>query len=211
MGITSVNVGQIPRKDVKPVKVMSNVRLILRHLGKIKESKNITAKNSRAPFVGGKTPTNVYENMWHASYMMDGISDEINPSYVYRNTELILTDLRVIADKMGKSVSGVASAPVAGKTPTDVNREGFNSFRKLVELQNNLGMEPFNVHPFPGGRITPSDVYDTTYNLIAELVRVKIELGISNGRANVPVLDDKNPSDVLTKMQLISSYLDQII
>ena len=72
-------------------------------------------------------------------------------------------------------------------------------------------MKRFRVPAFPAGKITPSDVFDTTNLLIAELVRVKVHLGLTTPRAEVPVPEGKKPEHVLAQMQLIGTNLDQLL
>lgn len=211
LGMEVVEVPQIPLKKIAPSDVFGATQNILAELRRLKTQKGIGEEITRARLVQGKTPSDVYENMWRASYMLDGLAGQIDPNYVFRNAQYVLSELRLIASEVDIALEQIAPAPLAGKGPKDVNIEAFKDLHKTVLLERKMKLSPLRVPTFPSGKITPSDVYDTTNMLMAELVRLKIQLGIETPRGQLPVPTGKKPSDALAQLQLIGANLDRLL
>jgi len=205
--MTKMTVGTIPIRHISPTEVFAISDRILAELRRLKQKLNITKTISKPKFVAGKRPSDVYENMWRASYLLDAVAGEIEPSFVFRNSRLILAELRQISAKLGVSSLTTAPLVVAGKRPKDVNLQSFKNMHLLARLQRKLNIEPLRAPSFPSGTITPSDVYDTTNILLAELVRIKVALKIITPRPSIALLNGKGPPDVLAQMQLIAENI----
>lgn len=212
LGMEAVALGPVPLTEITPSDVFGLTVTVLQELRRIKRHLGVTNEIGEVEFVGGKTPSDVYENVWRASYSMDAIVGAISPGYVYRNTEYILDDLRQIKAGIGAASGFKAPDAEEGKTPKDVNIEGFKNLHRITRLERKLGMPaPLRVSAFPYGNIEPSDVYDTTNVILAELVRVKLHLGIRTEHSSRPVREDIKPADVLTRMQLIGANLEAMV
>lgn len=198
----------LPQKNVVPAMVHELVVSIRKTLT---NSNNPSQHISMDKFPLGITPSDVYEYMWYASYLMDGLAGTIKPNLVYRNVERIELSLEKLARKMGVRLNKIEEASINGKKPIDVNIEAFKVLFKIALLEKKLGVSSVRVPSFPSGNITPSDVYDTTNNIIAELVRINIKLnlvGIPEGTLpNKPI----SPNNVYAKVQVVSNMLDQLI
>jgi len=206
-GLTKAEVGAIPIRKISPTEVFAISDRVLSELRRLKQKLNITQTIAEPKFVAGKRPSDVYENMWRASYLLDGVAGTIEPSFVFRNTRLILAELEQISAKLG--VASLKKAPLAveGKLPKDVNLQSFKNMHLLARLQRKLKIEPLRAPSFPSGKITPSDVYDTTNLLLSELVRIKVALNIVTPRPSIALLEGKRPPDVLSQMQLIADNI----
>ena len=211
LGLDPVAVPQIPLQKITSGDVFDVTQLVLQQVRRIKAKEGINQTIAPAPLTENKTPSDVYENMWRASYLMDGLAGPTDPNLVYRNTQYILSELALIAPKLGVFLNGSAPAPLAGKTPVDVNIEGFKNLHKTSILQRKLALTPLRVPTFPGGKITPADVFDTTNMLLAELVRLKVHFGIGQARAYMAPPQGKKPADVLAQMQQIGTSLDAML
>lgn len=199
----------LPVKKVAPADVLALVQQVASELADINQRTGVNFAPV-APFVDGKTPSDVYEKLWQSSYLLDDLAGAISPTFVHRNTKRIEQALQEIAQKMNKSVQVSAPEKPTGKKPMDANLEGFKVLYQLVKLEKQLGLPPLRVSTFPSGDISPSDVYDTTNNIIAELIRINVELGLTN----IPEANLSNekitPNDVVMQFKKIQSLLDQI-
>ncbi|MDQ7075466.1 MAG: hypothetical protein Q9O24_10030 [Gammaproteobacteria bacterium] len=206
-GLTPTEVGSIPIRNISPTEVFAVSERILLELRRLKKKLEIAEEIQEPQFVAGKRPSDAYENMWNVSYLLDAVAGEIKPSFVFRNSRLILAELGQISTKLGFSVLTKAPESVANKQPKDVNLQSFKNMHLLARLQRKLNIEPLRAPSFPNGKITPSDVYDTTHILLAELVRIKVALEINTPRPEVELLEGKHPADVLSQMQLIAENI----
>ena len=204
-------VPQIPIKQIESEDVAQLARVVLVQLRLVKSKLNLTESIKETSFVDGMTASDIYEKTWRASYLLDALVGETDPNYVFRNVLYVRSELEQIAEKLAVSLSSTVPASRKGKLPKDVNLEGFKNQHKLVKVERKLSMVAFSVPDFPAGNITPSDVFDTSNMLLAELVRIKVHLKISTPRDDFAVPSGKKPPDVLAQMQLVGFNLNALL
>jgi hypothetical protein len=198
-------------KKFTPGDVLDSLDVIVVELRRYKDEIGAEDEITPTPLVANKTPSDVYENIWRASYLLDGVAGHLDPNTVFRNVVAVQAEVGLIAAKLGVRIRSTALKPKPGKTPTDVNIEGFKNFHRVGRLQRLMGMDPLRPPSFPAGKVSPSDCYDTKNILIAELIRIKVELGITEKRAPISVPLDKRPPDVLAEFELVGTNLETII
>ena len=211
LGMVPAEVGEIPLKNIKPADVIQLVESILLELRNIKRQLVISDKIEEAEFVGAKTPSHVYENLWFASYMLDGLTGPITPNYVYRSIQYLLDEMNLIAAKVGATLKLEPEKIKGRKRVKNVAQQGLLALYKMTNLQRRLNMDAAGVPNITLSRITPSDVYDITNMLMAETVRIKVHLGIQLPRGEHPVPSRKKPNDVFGMMQLVVKNMDTLI
>ncbi|MCY3838128.1 MAG: hypothetical protein OXH09_05715 [Gammaproteobacteria bacterium] len=211
LGMEAAEVGQIPIKVVEPRDVLGSVAGVLAELRKIKAQMVIEREIDPAPFAGGKTPSLVYKNLADASFLLDGLAGRpLTPNDVYLNTLYILDELELIAAKLRARLSLDAPAVEGRKMPKDVAQQVLRASYKMVNLQTRLGMDASSVPNLTLVRVTPSEVYDATNMLLAELTRIKHHLDINVPRQNRPDPRNKAPTDVFGQVLLIIENLDRM-
>lgn len=210
-GQAKMQSSKIPLHKITVQDVFQTTQDSLQALRSLKEKLGVKQAISEAPFEDGKNPSNVYENMWRASYLMDGVSGAISPNNVYRNTQVILSDLQVIAAGLGVKKNTGKVEMLIGLTAKDANVEGYKNLHRLYRLQRKLAMSPVRVPEFPTGKITPSHVYDTTNMILGELARIKVKLGIKEYSKSINNESGKKPSDVQREMRVIGKQIDALI
>jgi len=209
LNLSSASIPLLPVSKVSPDSVFELLQDIRKELATIKQSLGIT-NTASIELVLGKTPSDVYENAWKASFLMDGLVGGLNPTYVYRNTERAIVALKNIANKINKPVTLPAIQPKQGKKPVDANIEAFKALYLVLDLQRQLNIPTARVASFPSGSITPSDVYDTTNSLLTELTRINVVL-------NLPAIKQINlssqkitPNNVIENLELVQSLINQM-
>lgn len=199
----------LPNKKVTPADVLILVDKVSAELVKINSKLGITFSPS-AKLPVGKTPSDVYEKLWQSSYLLDELAGSISPVFVHRNTMRIEQALITLANKLNKNTQIEMPVKTQGKKPIDANIEGFKVLYQLVELEKQLELPPLRVPSFPAGKVSPSDVYDTTNNIIAELTRINVKLQLPE----VPVValseSQITPNDVVYQFNKIQRLLAQI-
>lgn len=212
LGIDAVETGHIPLRKVTPTEVYEQTQLILSELSKIKVAQGLQTDTKTFPFIPGKGPSEVYESMWKASYLLDALAGQTSPNEVFRNSQYILVDLDLIADKLNVDFDAHKSTQrFDSKSPKDVNLEAFKILHKVGRLERHLDIMPLSPPPFPAGDILPTDALDSTNTILAELVRVKVELGITKPKQKLPVPSGKSPNDVFSQMLIISARLKTLL
>ena len=211
LGMDAAEVGQIPIKNVEPRDVLGSVAAILAELRKIKAQMVIERPIDAAPFVGGKTPSRVYKNLADASFLLDGLAGgPLTPNDVYLNSLYLIDELELIAAKLRAPLSLDVPGIEGRKTPKDVAQQVLRASYKMVNLQTRLGMDASSVPNLTLVRVTPSEVYDATNMLLAEMTRIKHHLSINVPRETRPEPRNKVPTDVFAQVLLIIENLDTI-
>jgi len=207
--LSSAPLPSLPTQKVTPSDVLVLVESIEAELKAVTDQLGLEFKEP-APYPYAKTPSDVYENIWRTSYLLDGLTGAISPKDVYQNTLRIEEALNRIAANMSIAMPKEEPELPQGKSPVDANIEGFKVLYKLVALEKKLHMTPLRVSGFPAGNISPSDVYDTTNNIITELTRINIALSLP-AAANAPVIKDNvTPNHVVQKFKKIQLQLDNL-
>ncbi|RDH81460.1 MAG: hypothetical protein DIZ80_15370 [endosymbiont of Galathealinum brachiosum] len=211
MGLAAVKVEPIPLKVITPEDVFQQAELILEELRKIQNSKNVGQSEEVAQLVLGKTPSDVYQNFWKASFMLDGLAPKISPDDVYQRSVLILKNLELLANKHSISLETEVNTNPDETTPYQVNLQAYLNLHKFTYLEKKYGLNAFRVPEYPQGEINPSDVYDAINMMMAELAYVKrhhkILIKVESGSQST----GKKPKDVLSNLQLVGRNIDLLI
>ncbi|MCV6614820.1 MAG: hypothetical protein OIF35_07570 [Cellvibrionaceae bacterium] len=200
----------LPSDKVSPAKPYKLLLAINSELNGIVQSKGVSI-GAKVNLQYGKTPSDVYENVWRASYLMDDLAGAISPSYVYRNLQRIQQGLLAIGQSMNMNLSVGSAEKLKGNKPADANIEAFKILYKLADLERKIGVKPSRIPTFPAGDISPSDVYDATNNILAELTKINIQKQlpvIAKGSLSSAKI---TPNEVVAQMLLIQKLLDQLM
>ena len=209
-GVPAAPVGQIPFKQIGPADVLANVAHIVEEIRKIKSEMVITRVIEPAPLVGGKTASSVYKSLADASFLLDGLRGRpLTPDDMFRSAGYVLDEMELIAAKLRVPLNLELPEVNGAKRPVDVAQQVLRATYKVINLQTRLGMDASGVPSLTLVRVTPSEVYDATNVLLAEMARIKLHLDI-----NVPRDDNAieprgmRPEDAFAAVLVIVRNLD---
>ncbi|MDM8564429.1 hypothetical protein QUF74_02115 [Candidatus Halobeggiatoa sp. HSG11] len=211
LGMTPAEVGEIPLREIKPADVFELVSAILLQLQNMKEQLVISDKIEEAKLVGAKMPSDVYENLWLASYMLDGLVPSIKPADVYRNIQYIHGEMRLIATKLDVSLDLEAPEITGRKRLKNIGQQALFALYKISELEKRIAMTAASVPEVTLVRIRSSDIYDLTNMLVAEMVRIKVHLKIDLPRGEQPTPHKVKTNEVFGQMHLVVKNLETMI
>ena len=204
--------GQIPLKEIDDGDVLANIEYILIELRKIKSRMGINRRIEPAPLNTGTTSSMNYKSLADASFMLDGLRGRtITPNDVYQNTVFILNELVLVAKRFNTPLS-YELAPVEGTMKTiDVALQILRARYKVVDLQTMLGMDASSVPAMTLARVTPSENYDATNLVLAEIARIKLHAGVNQPSVARPERSTGNGSnDAFAVIELINRNLDTL-
>ncbi len=211
-GVPVADVGQIPFKEIVPSDALGNVEYILSELRKIKAQMVIETEITPAPLVGGKTLSLVYKSLADASFKLDGLRGRpLMPADAFQNATYILDEMELIAAKLRVPLEIDIPQVEGTKRSNDVAQQVLRATYKVINLQTRLGMEASGVPDITLVRVTPSEVYDATNMLLAEMARIKFHLDINVPRDERPDPKGTRPNDVFALILLIIDNLDRMI
>ena len=210
-GLTPVEVGQIPVKAIVPPDVFEKVQAITEELRKLKSHLVIKDEIQPAPFVGGKTPSFVYKNLGDASFLLDGlVGRPLTPNDAYGNMLRIHDEMELIALKLGAVLELDPPAVNGRKRPKEVAQQMIRATHKVINLQNRLGMDASSIPTLALVRVTPSEVFEFTNLLLAEMARMKMHLSIEIPHASLSEEQNKTPADVFAQVLRMVKNLDTL-
>ena len=210
-GLTPAEVGQIPVKTITPEDAFGSVQTITEELRRLKSHLVIKDEIQPAPLVGGKTPTFVYKNLGNASFLLDGlVGHPLTPNDVYGNVLRIHDEMELIALKLGAVLELAPPAVNGRKRPKEVAQQLLRATYKVINLQNRLGMDASSVPTLTLVRVTPSEVFEFTNLLLAEMARMKMHLNIEIPHASLSEEQNKTPADVFAQVLRMVKNLDTL-
>ena len=176
---------------------------------KIKTQMVIERQIEPAQLVGGKTPSLVYKSLADASFLLDGLRGRpLTPDDIFRNASFVLDEMELIAAKLRVPLETGLPIVEGAKKPTDVAQQVLRAIYKAISLESRLGMDASGVPSLTLVRVTPSEVYDATNMLLAEMARIKLHLDINVPRDQDVEPRGKKPADVFALVLLIVRNLD---
>lgn len=199
----------LPVRPVLPKDVLGHVQQIIDALRRVKTQLAVAGEIQPAPFEGGATFSMAYKALGDASFLLDGLArDPITPSDVFANVLEIQDELELIAAKLRANLVLDPLAVDGRKSTKEVAQQALRATYKVIGLQARLGMNASSIPNLTLVRVTPSEVFESTSIILAEVARIKTHLDISLPR--LPRLEptNKNLEEVFAKMLLVIENLD---
>ncbi len=210
-GVPAAEARQIPFKEVESGDVFANVKYIIDELRELKANMVIDREIEPATLVSGKTPSSVYKSLADASFLLDELrGGPLTPNDVYQNCTHILDEMGLVAAELNVSLDLELPDVEEQKRPKDVAQQVLRATYKMINLQTRLGMDASGVPSLTLVRVTPSEVFDSTNMLLAEMARIKLHLDIDVPRDERPEPRGKSPSDVFALVLGIIRNLDRM-
>ena len=209
LGMIPVEVGRIPTGAIAPKDIYRNVQAVVEELRRVKRQLVIEDEIQPAPFAGGKTPALVYKALGDASYLLDGLAGRSTTSgEVYMQVLRVRDEMAPIAAALGITLESEPPRVEGARESKDVAQQILRATYKAINLQSRLGMGASGVPTMALEEVTPSEVFDATNLLLAELVRIQTHLGIQSQPPERRPSRDKQAADVFAQVLLIIRNLD---
>ena len=211
LGIKPAKIAQIPVKEITSKDVYRSVQNCIAEMRRMKDQLVIEEAIQPAPLDGGITPSEVYEHLGDASYLLDGlVGHPTDPNDVHTHLVYLHDEMELVAAKL-KVALELDPPPVNGrKRMKEVAQQVLRATFKVVNLQTRLGMDASGVPQVALVRVSPAQVFEATNILLAEMVRIKAHLGIELPRTEHAPSRNKKPRDVFAQTLLLIKNLDAL-
>ena len=209
LGMIPVSVEPIPGGALAQNDVYRGVQSLIEELRRIKRQMVVKQEIQPAPFVGGKVPSQVYENLVHASLLLDGlVGRSTTANDVFLRVMRVHDEMKLIADELEISLLVDPPAVEGAKKPMAVAQQIVRAANKVVHLQSQLGMTTSSVPNYTLGLVTSADVLEATNFLLAEFARIKAHLRVEPPDNEHRVAQNKTTTDVFAQVLLVIQNLD---
>ncbi|MCF6200589.1 MAG: hypothetical protein L3J42_00430 [Hydrogenimonas sp.] len=199
---------QIPSAPYRPITPSEVYELIIRLDGivtlllKKAGSKDVKAylyKDDKRTY-SGKTPSDVYFNLWRISKLFDLLSGEVyTPNETYTLASQIREKIELLAKELKiKRVSRPSSQKRDGVVPLNVFKLTLLLHERLKAFQKRANMDVSDIKIPREQNVTPNIVYNALRIINAGINEILIEMGIDAEHLDKPLTRavNKTPSDV---------------
>ena len=157
------------------------------------------------------TPSDVYEHLGDASFLLDGlVGHPTDPNDVHTHMVYLHDEMELIAAKLKVALELDPPAVNGRKRMKEVAQQVLRATFKVVNLQTRLGMDASGVPQMTLVRVSPAEVFEATNILLAEMVRIKAHLNIDLPRVEHAPSRNKKPNDVFAQALLLIKNLDAL-
>ena len=202
--------GQPKARSVGSAKdLFDSVGQIVGELRKVKTHLAVSGEIQPGQPEDGATFSTVYKTLGDASFLLDGlVGYPISPSDVFANVLEIQDELELIAAKLKANLALDPPEVDGKKSAKEAAQQVLRATYKVIGLQMRLGMDASSLPTLTLVRVTPSQVYEATSIILAEVTRIKTHLDISLPRLPRPEPRNKRLEEVFVQMLLLIENLD---
>ncbi len=175
------------------------------------------AEQDHSRFYTDKNESDVFQQMWTISYMLDAIlgNEGYTPTDVFKRAQHVVEEIKIIGQAMNRPMIDLSLPTlIHGKQPADVLEQSqfLGKILKTLKLRMGLLGQEYPMSPTPN-QVTPDDVHNGIELIASELERIKIYLGITQTVKVKPHSDneEKTPSQVFQQLQLAIRLLQSFI
>ena len=212
LGMIPVETVHAPVSGSAPSDLHRAVATVIGELHRIKRQLIVEAVIEPAPPARIPTPSALYNELARASSLLDalvGRPPTLNDVLV-RITR-VHREMSAVAAPLGAVLDAEAAPAAPEKAPREVAQQVLRATYKAIGLQTALGMEASGVPAASLTHAEGAEVLDAANILLAEVVRIRMHLGVEVPPAPKPKASHEAPADVFTQALLAVSHLGAMI
>ncbi|MCP4255141.1 MAG: hypothetical protein GY775_17390 [Candidatus Scalindua sp.] len=164
-----------------------------------------------------KAPTDVFTNMWSYSFMLDTIigSEGYTPSDVYLQASRVRKEIKLIASHLSKDIEVNLTTVKFNRKPSDVIVMAREVRSLLNEAKKHAGIFESRVvygeENLEKRQISPDDVFNEVGLILAEIIELKLHLGITEVSVRSSSENGKTPSDVYRQLEMTKEIIKGLL
>ena len=161
-----------------------------------------------------KTPSDVFTNIWKISYLLDTVLglEGFTPSDVFVKAKRVVDEIEIIANYVEKKFDIKMPPLKTAKQPSDVYKKTRGMIDTLEKVKYRAGLlERSRLINIEREEITPDDVINEVDVILAELVNLKVHLGISGKAQKKTKKEDKTSSHVYQQLEYAELLLSNLV
>jgi hypothetical protein len=201
-----------PLLDITPSQSWGMTQRILTEIAILKHRLDIPGQSPAAVPVSGKRPIDSYNKLHQISGELDLLTGAVTPSEVYGELKRLNEDVNTILRHQRIFEKALPLPRRDNLQPKDSLRAGFELMAEIQRLQRTHGLQTTDYRGFEmGDKTTPDDVFGMIALALAELQRVKAQLGmIHQITPGAPYEENKVPADVVQLLGYVTAKLREV-
>jgi len=204
-----ISIPNYPSRKITPSDVFAYTKRLNEEVSPFCDNKFLISLKEKK--FSKKTPSDVYEILWEVSLGFDkllGIGG-FTPTDVYEQSQTIVAIAKFLRNSQGNFDEIKKPKVKEGLHPNHALNTSYELLHKIADVQKKLWMKPTKVPAKSYTVITPTQVYDSLQNIIAEMQRLKTRLGVERYFEIKPEKEDKTPSDVVANLLYAKALLPE--
>ncbi|MFA6195186.1 MAG: hypothetical protein WC656_00920 [Sulfurimonas sp.] len=206
-------VGMMPVENVNPNLVYEQTQRILTELDIFMVQNAIKQPVLKKQVFKDKVPLDVFNRLCKVSFMLDQVTQsKTMPSFSFGETMRIYDDITLILSNLGIDDKTIPQKKNENDTPLESLNSGLKILEKIQQLKILAGMSSVDFSEFKKNEASPSNVFEVTQMILAELQAIKARLGINAVTPAALHYNNKIPAETnqlmswnLRKIDLIQS------
>jgi hypothetical protein len=201
-----------PLLDMPPTQPWDMTQRILSEIAILKHRLDIPGQPPAVVPVSGKRPIDAYNKLHHISAELELLTGAVTPSEVYGELKRLNEDVNAILRHQRIFEKALPPPRRDNLQPKDSLRAGFELMAEIQRLQRTHGLQTTDYRGFEmGDKTTPDDVFGMIALALAELQRVKAQLGmIHQITPGAPYEENKVPADVVQLLGYVTAKLREV-
>jgi hypothetical protein len=213
LGMTFIEPANIePMLDMPPNQPWGMTQRILTELAILRFYLDIPGQPPAAVKTSGKRPIDAYNKLHHISGELELLTGAVTPSEVYGEVKRLNEDVNAILRHQRIFEKAMPPPRRDNLQPKDSLKAVFALTDEIQRIQRIHGLTTTDFKGFDlGDKTTPDDVFGMIALALAELQRVKAQLGMSH-HITLPGTweENKTPADVVQLLGYITAKLREI-
>ncbi len=201
-----------PMLEMPPNQPWDMTQRILGEIAILKHHLDIPGQPPALVPVSGKRPIDAYNKLHHISGELDLLTGAVTSSEVYSEVKRLDEDANAILRAQHVFEKAVPPPRRENLQPKDSLRTVFEVMSEIQRIQRANGLSTTDFKGFEmGDKTTPDDVYGLVALSLAELQRVKAQLGLIHlVTAPGAYAENKTPTDVVQLLGYVADKLRDI-
>ena len=203
-----ISMPEYPSREITPSDVYSYVKRLNEEVTPFIKNKKFL-NSLKLKKYKNKTPSDVYKLLWSVSLAIDPLLGMrgFTPTDVYEQSETIVDIAMFLKQSQGNFADIKKPNVKKGLHPNHALNASYELLEKIAKIDKRLWIKSTEVPKKSYKVITPTHVYDSLQNIIAEMQRLKTRLGLERYFEIKEVKDDKTPSDVVANLLYAKALL----
>ncbi|MEI6412710.1 MAG: hypothetical protein WCP34_00420 [Pseudomonadota bacterium] len=213
LGLTYIEPVNIePLRDMPPNQPWGMTQRILGEIAILKFYLDIPGDSPAAQPVTGKRPIDAYNRLQQVSAELELLTSPVTPSEVYGEVKRLNADVNALLRHLRIFERAMPPPRRENLQPRDSLRAVFEVMGEIQRLQRAHSLDTTDFKGFEtDDKTVPGDVFGLVAFTLAELQRVKAQIGMTHAITAPAVYEEnKSPADVVQLLGYIANKLHEI-
>jgi len=209
-GLGRIAVPPVPPRDITPQDVYNNIERLKQEVLFLLSSQNNSDKKFKYKQYNGKTPSDVYRELWMISIGFDALLGQgFTPTDVYAQSQQVVDIIKFLRVTQREKRDITKPLKKHSQHPNHALYKSVELIKQINSAEKKLWMKAVPIPNIEEKVISPTEVYDSLQTVIAELNRISRRLGVERTFELKEMNEKKSPADVVQNLEYAIALLPE--